>query len=84
MACTEAIEDELDELRGELAQVRAAITAILGGAQQYSLDTGQTRQVVTRANLGTLRIMRTDLRNEIRLLEAQCDGGAATRVIPGF
>lgn len=84
MACDVETEEELVELRADLAAVRAAIRAILGGAQQYSLDTGQTRQVVTRADLGSLRLMRNELRTEIKDLESQCNGGASVYILPSF
>lgn len=40
-----------------------AIEAVAGGAQSYSLDTGQTRQTVTKANLAELRIALKELEN---------------------
>jgi 3'-phosphoadenosine 5'-phosphosulfate (PAPS) 3'-phosphatase len=84
MACDAETEEELAELKADLAAVRAAMRAILSGAQQYSLDTSQTRQVVTRADLGSLRLLRNELRNDIRELETQCAGGASVYVMPGF
>lgn len=47
-----------------------AISALVGGAQSYTLDTGQTRQSVTKANLAELRISLAELesrRSELRL-----------------
>lgn len=75
---------EIAACNADLANIRTALNALLTGAQSYTLDTGQTRQVVTRADLGQLRLMRQAVRNEIRMLENECCGGAVTRVIPGF
>lgn len=60
-----------------------AILALAGGAQQYSLDTGQTRQSVTKANLSSLRDMLNSLENRLATLEARrC--GAGVRGVPGW
>src|SRR3954469_25728387 len=50
-------EGRLAEKKTALAAYDGAITALAGGAQSYSLDTGQTRQVVTKANLTEMRNM---------------------------
>lgn len=60
-----------------------AIDALSSGAQMYSLDTGQTRQMVTKAQLAQLRTQLESLENRLSTLVARkC--GASTRVIPGF
>ena len=46
-----------------------AILAIANGAQTYMLDTGQTRQSVTRADLGSLRLQ---LREAENLVAERC------------
>lgn len=70
-------ENDNDWLDKRIAKVEAmieahedAITAVVGGAQSYSLDTGQTRQTVTKANLAEMRIALAELENrraELRL-----------------
>lgn len=84
MACDPELQAEIDATVADLAAVRAAINAVLTGSQSYRLDTSQTSQAVTRADLGELRRMRNDLRNELAQLRAQCNGGAVFRVTPGF
>jgi hypothetical protein len=84
MACNPADEAHLAELREDLAAVRVAIRALLTGAQSYTLNTGQTQQTVTKANLASLVAFRRDLMGEIAQLEASCTGGSSIRVIPGF
>lgn len=61
----------------------AALDALATGVQQYSLDTGQTRQTVTKANMATLRDTRQSLLNELATLEARVCG-AAVVVRPGW
>lgn len=61
-----------------------AITQVgTGGIQQYSLDTGQTRQMVTKANLATTRIVLESLENRLVSLQARRFGGSMY-VRPGF
>lgn len=60
-----------------------AIAALVGGAQAYHLDTGQTRQTVTKAQLSQLKNTLEMLENRRSTLRARLCG-AATRVIPGF
>jgi len=57
-------------IQSDLTNARAHRTAILTGAASYSLDTGQTRQTVARANL-------TELNRTIRELEAELGAAEA-------
>jgi hypothetical protein len=60
-----------------------AIEALLGGAQSYSLDTGQTRQQVTKAQLSQLQLGLERLENRLSVLEARlCGAGIVAR--PAF
>ncbi len=82
------IETRLERTETSIVAVEDAIDALVGGAQTYSLDTGQTRQSVTKANL-------TELRNLLQTLEERREGlrsqlglgsnvGSVTRVVPGY
>lgn len=63
----------------------AAILALaVNGVQSYQLDTGQTRQLVTKINLASLRLVRDGLLNEVATLEARLYGAGVTRVVPGW
>lgn len=57
-----------------------AITALgtNGGVQSYTLDTGQSRQTVTRADLSSLNNMLDSLYNRLATLEARLYGSAIT------
>lgn len=54
-----------------------ALTALAtaGGVQSYTLDTGQDRQTVTRADLPALNQMIDSLYNRLATLEARVYGG---------
>lgn len=72
-----------EELRAKIARKKAtieayedAITALAAGAQSYSLDTGQTRQMVQRAQLSQLRNMLSSLENDLAVLTAKLCGGS--------
>lgn len=61
-----------------------AILALSTGAQQYSLDTGQTRQMVTKAQLPSLRDALSTLENRLAVLDARRNGGSSIVVRPGW
>jgi hypothetical protein len=78
------IEAQIAVLKVELTAVNAAITALLAGAQSYTLDTGQTRETVTRTSLGQLRAHRKDLLAEVQELQDQLTGTASYVARPGW
>jgi hypothetical protein len=60
-----------------------AIDQLAGGAASYSLDTGQTRQTVTRNNLSSLRDVLSNLENRLSTLKARLNG-AGVRSTPAW
>ncbi len=58
-------QERLDQLNAELTIVRGAITAILGGAQEYRIGSKSVR----RADLGLLFAERQRLEREIAEIE---------------
>jgi hypothetical protein len=71
-------EDDREAILAEIAlltQVRRAtllaIEALVGGAQSYQLDTGQTRQLVSKPQLASLQLTYSRLGTEIRALQMQ-------------
>jgi hypothetical protein len=77
-------QGRLDKKKEQLAAYDDAITALAGGAQTYSLDTGQTRQVVTKANLTEMRNMIAHLETEIATLQNRLGGCSTFQVRPGW
>jgi SMC interacting uncharacterized protein involved in chromosome segregation len=59
-------EEKLSQLKEELAEVQAAIRAILTGAQEYSI----ANRSLKRADLSTLYAERDRLQKEIDALES--------------
>lgn len=76
-----------ERITATAALIEAYETAILalssGSAQSYTLDTGQTRQTVTRQQVG-------ELKNTLAHLDTRLQGyytrryGGATHGVPGF
>lgn len=60
-----------------------AIAALVAGAQTYHIDTGQTRQTVTKAQLSQLKNMLDALENRRATLRARLYG-AGIYAKPGF
>ena len=87
MAC-----DEYTYLTARIAKTEAAIEAYedaevaLGtaGIQSYTLDTGQSRQTVTKANLTEIRKTIDSLYNRRATLYARRDGCGVSTMGPGW
>ena len=62
----------------------AAIMAIGNGVQSYTLETGQSRQVVTRSDLGTLQAFLDGLYNRYAILDARRNGSHVFVDAPGW
>lgn len=54
----------LTEIQADITEARAALRAAMS-AQSYTLDTGQGKQTVTRANIKDLRAYIRDLEQEL-------------------
>jgi hypothetical protein len=90
---TDAFDDADDEawIRARIVSTKALIlaheAAILalstGGAQSYQLDTGQTRQLVTKAHLGSLELALKRLEARLSTLQQKL-GKARFYVRPGW
>lgn len=77
-------EDELRNRRWLRVQYETAIQSLSTGAVSYSLDTGQSRQTVTKANLGELYNMLKYLDDSITALEYELGirNATPTTIIP--
>lgn len=62
----------------------AELALVGGGIQSYTLDTGQTRQTVTKANITELRNYIDALYNRCATLEARLTGGGVVNVGPRY
>lgn len=86
MATNEFILQQIEDTKTIITNVTAAINALLvSDHASYELDTGQTRQRVTRLNLDDLRRMRKNLYSELQSLEILAGVTPSTITVqPGF
>ena len=82
-------KDELNNARRLLYEIEKAILYFTqealksGGVQEYTIDTGQDRQTVKRADLSSLYLRQKELLNLIAILESRVRStGGAVRVQP--
>ena len=68
------------EIQIELDEVRCAIKAVLLG-QEYTFDTGMTKQTVKRADLGSLQKYKETLESDLSMAELKEGGCQITRGI---
>lgn len=54
------------------------------GIQTYTIDTGQSRQVVTRSDIGTINRIIDSLMNRLATLEARLNGTGVVSARPGW
>lgn len=67
-----------------IEKLEDAIEAIALGAQQYSLDTGQTRQTVTKANIASVKNTLDMMERRLASLEARRCRTGTFYARPGF
>ena len=58
----------------------AIMALTIDGVQSFSLDTGQTKKVVTRADLGSIKLAMSEAYTRLFNLEARLYGGTVTAV----
>lgn len=75
---TEWLEARRAAKMAAIVACETAITAIMSGAQSYSLDTGQTRQSVTKTSLSELRKMLQQLEADLQVLDDRIEGTGQT------
>jgi len=77
------IQDRIVTKKIQIIAYEDAVTALASDAiQSYTLDTGQSRQVVTKLNLTELRNMVDSLYNDLLTLENRILHGGAVVVRP--
>jgi hypothetical protein len=79
MSDDEWIAERIARTRELIIKYEDAIDAISSGAQSYSMDTGQTRTVVQKSQLGSLQL--TLARLEARLSTYEQRSGCARMVV---
>lgn len=79
----EFLLEQLAEVEDQIRQYRQAIRAVTKG-QSYTLDTGQTKGTVTRANITELRNYVASLMNERTMLRQQLGCSGSVHITPAF
>lgn len=76
----EFIQERITATKALIVAYEDAVTALgnQGGVMSYTLDTGQSRQTVTRSELSSLNRMIDSLYNRLATLEARLYGGTVT------
>ncbi len=75
--------DQLAAAKKSAIAIQAAIDALtIGGVQTYQLDTGQTRQLVTKMNLTSLNTVLQSTLNRVATLEARLVGCNVIHIVP--
>ncbi len=80
----EWLEERIAKKKAAIVLFEDALTALAGGAQSYSLDTGQTRQVVTKANLTEMRNSISQLESDLSTLQMRLNGCGRFQARPGW
>lgn len=79
------LQARIDAAKAQVVAYEAAIDALVaGGVQSYSLDTGQSKQTVTRVDLARLHAAVDSLLNRIATLQARLNGSGVLIGRPGF
>lgn len=79
------LQERIDATKAAIEAAENAEAAILGGTiQSYTLDDGQSRQTVTKANITELRNYINSLYNRYSTLCARKSGGNTVIVRPGY
>ncbi len=79
------LQARITATQSAIVEAETAEAAILAGSMaSYSIDTGQTKQTVTKFNVTELRNYIDSLYNRLSTLEARLCGSGATIMRPDF
>ena len=77
------IQERITATKAQIVAYEDAVLALAGGVQHYSLDTGQSKQVVTKFDVIDMQKIIDSLYNRCATLEARINGGVVT-MRPGW
>jgi len=79
------LQARIDATKAQIIAYEDAATALAsGGVQSYTLDTGQSRQTVTRLDLDNLQKTIGSLYNRLATLEARLNGSGTITARPAW
>ncbi len=74
--CSTFLQERITKTKEQIVALEDAAAGIMSGAiVSYTLDTGQSRQTVTKANVNQINTAIDSLYNRLATLEARCNGG---------
>lgn len=76
------IQGRIDATKIQIVAYEDAALALAGGVQSYTLDTGQSRQTVTKLDLDAIQKTIESLYNRCATLEARLNGSGTVTVRP--
>lgn len=77
-------QDRITATKAMIIAYEEAATALASGVQSYTLDTGQSRQTVTKLDLIGIQTTIDSLYNRCATLEARLNGSGAVTVRPAW
>lgn len=81
---TTFLKEKIDATKLQITAYEEAFLVLSEGAQSYTLDTGQTRQTVTKLDLSSLNNTIDSLYNRCAMLEARLYGSGSVTVRPNW
>jgi hypothetical protein len=85
MACSTFLQERITSIKARIVAYEDASAALAGGGvQSYTLDTGQTRQTVTKFDLADIEKTIASLYNQLVTLEARCTGNGVVVTRPSW
>jgi len=78
------IQDRITATKAQIIAYEDAATALASGVQSYTLDTGQSRQTVTKLDLAALQRTIDSLYNRCATLEARLNGSGTVTTRPAW
>jgi hypothetical protein len=76
------IQERITKTKEQIVAWEDASTALAGGAQSYTIDTGQNRTTVTRSDLSQIQATLDTLYNRCATLEARLNGSGTLTARP--
>jgi len=80
----EFLQERIEATKALIVSYEEGLAAFSEGIQSYTLDTGQGRQVVTRADIGNMNRVVNSLYNRLTVLRARLEGGTTSIARPQF
>jgi hypothetical protein len=78
------IQARIDATKQQIIAYEDAALALAAGVQSYTLDTGQTRQTVTKLDLNAIQKTIDMLYNRCATLEARLNGSGTLTAVPSW